>query len=111
MIGSLEMGGAQTMVMALYRAINTDIVQFDFVIDCDEENVFAEEINSLGGRIFRFPKFNGRNYGKIRSVWDDFFAMHPEYKVLHSHVRSYASLYIPIAKKHGVKTIIHSHNT
>lgn len=111
MIGSLEMGGAQTMVMALYRAIDREKVQFDFVVDCDEVNVFAEEIKSLGGRIFQFPKFNGRNYGKVRSVWNDFFTKHPEYKVLHSHVRSYASLYIPIAKKHGVKTIIHSHNT
>ena len=111
MIGSLEMGGSQTMVMALYRAIDRNKVQFDFVIDSDEVNVFGDEIQKLGGRIFQLPKFNGKNIGQIRSAWKDFFESHPEYKVLHSHVRSYASLYIPIAKKYGVKTIIHSHNT
>lgn len=111
MIGSLEMGGAQTMVMALYRAIDRSKVQFDFVVDCDELNVFEDEISRLGGRVFRFPKFNGRNYLQVRSFWKDFFVHHPEYKVLHSHVRSYASLYLPIAKQCGVKTIIHSHNT
>lgn len=99
------------MVMALYRAIDRSKVQFDFVIDNHEVNVFEEEIRKLGGRIFLFPKFNGKNYMEIRSVWSDFFEEHPEYRILHSHVRSYASLYIPIAKKHGVKTIIHSHNT
>lgn len=111
MIGSLGMGGSQTMVMALYRAVDRNRVQFDFIIDNDDENVFAEEIMKLGGRIFRLPKFNGKNYRQIRLAWKQFLSEHPEYKVLHSHVRSYASLYIPIAKSFGVKTIIHSHNT
>ena len=111
MIGSLEMGGSQAMVMALYRAVDKEKVQFDFIVDSDKENVFVEEIQKLGGKIFRFPKFNGKNYLQIRSAWKSFFWEHPEYKVLHSHVRSYASLYLPIAKSFGVKTIIHSHNT
>lgn len=111
MIGSLKMGGSQTMVMSLYRAIDRSKVQFDFVVDCDEENVFEQEIAQLGGRVFCLPKFNGKNFLEVRKAWDAFFQTHPEYKVLHSHIRSYASLYLPVAKKHGVKTIIHSHNT
>lgn len=111
MIGSLNMGGSQTMVMALYRAIDRNDVQFDFVIDCDDENVFEKEIEQLGGHIFHLPKFNGKNYMHVREAWHEFFQMHPEYKVLHSHIRSYASIYLPIAKAYGLKTIIHSHNT
>lgn len=99
------------MVMALYRAIDRSKVQFDFVVDTTEVDVYSDEIRSLGGIIYQMPKLNGKNYSKVRSAWDKFFTEHPEYKVLHSHVRSYASLYIPIAKKHGVKAIIHSHNT
>lgn len=99
------------MVMSIYRAIDRSEIQFDFIIDCDTDDFFAEEIKQLGGRIFQLPKFCGRNYKQVRAAWDEFFANHPEYKVLHSHVRSYASLYLPIAKAHGVKTIIHSHNT
>ena len=111
MIGSLEMGGSQSMVMALYRAIDKENVQFDFVVDCDKENVFEDEIQQLGGKIFYLPKFNGKNSIQVRSAWKKFFIEHPEYKILHSHVRSYASLYLPVAKSCGVKTIIHSHNT
>lgn len=111
MIGSLEMGGAQNMVMALYRAVDRSKIQFDFIIDCDTESIFTQEIHRLGGRIFRLPKINEASLGEVRLAWNNFFADHPEYKILHSHVRSYASLYLPIAKAHGVKTIIHSHNT
>lgn len=99
------------MVMNLYRAIDRNKIQFDFILDCDKENIFEEEINLLGGRVFHLPKFNGKNYKRVYEAWNDFFKTHPEYKVLHSHIRSYASLYLPIAKAHGVKTIIHSHNT
>jgi glycosyltransferase involved in cell wall biosynthesis len=56
------------------------------------------------------PTFRGRNIKEIKTAWNTFFIEHPEYKVLHSHVRSYASIYIPIAKKYGVRTIIHSHS-
>lgn len=111
MIGCLEMGGSQTMVMSLYRAIDRSKIQFDFIVDCDDKNVFEQEIAQLGGRVFRLPKFNGKNIIEVRRAWSAFLQAHPEYKVLHSHIRSYASIYLPIAKAHGVKTIIHSHNT
>lgn len=57
------------------------------------------------------PTFTGKNVSQVKKAWNEFFINHPEYKILHSHVRSYASLYLPIAKKYGLKTIIHSHST
>lgn len=110
MIAALEMGGSQALVMNLYRNIDRQQIQFDFVLDHPERDDYAAEVKALGGRIFTMPGFHG-NVGEIRRAWDEFFTQHPEYRVLHSHVRSYASLYLPIAKKHGVKTIIHSHST
>ena len=111
MIGSLEMGGSQAMIMNIYRNIDREKIQFDFVIDKNREGFFEKEITNLGGKIYKMPSFRGTNIHEIRNSWDVFFKEHLEYKILHSHVRSYASLYIPIAKKHGVKTIIHSHST
>ena len=99
------------MIMNLYRAVDKTRVQFDFVVHSDKENAYFEEVRSLGGRIFVFPKFNGKNLRAYKNEWRAFFTEHPEYKVLHSHLRSYASIYFPIAKKFGVKTIIHSHST
>lgn len=110
MIGSLGIGGSQSFVMSIYRKIDKSKVQFDFIIDHPEMDYYAEEIESLGGKIYRFNSFNGRNYHSLKKKWDSFFTLHPEYKILHCHVRSYSSIFIPIAKKHGIKVVIHSHN-
>lgn len=110
-LGGLNRGGAETMVMNFYRAINKTKIQFDFIIHTEEKQDYEEEILSLGGKIYRFPQFLGKNYYEMSSKWKDFFDNHREYRILHSHVRSYASLYIPIAKKYGLKTIVHSHST
>lgn len=111
MIGMLDIGGSQAFVMNLYRALDRDKIQFDFIVDHPGQHHYAAEVEALGGRVYALPGFNGKNLLALRRAWNTFFIQHPEYKILHSHVRSYASLYLPIARAHGVKTIIHSHNT
>lgn len=111
MIGCFEMGGSQSMVMNLFRNIDRNQIMFDFIVDHPERDYYENEARSLGAKIYVMPSFKGTNLGEIRTKWNDFFCNHPEYKILHSHVRSYASIYLPIAKRHGVKTIIHSHST
>lgn len=110
-LGGLDRGGAESMVMNLYRAIDRTQVQFDFITHTNHRQAYTEEIENLGGKIYYFPAFKGTNFFTLRKIWTDFFKSHPEYKILHSHVRSYASLYLPIAHKAGLKTIIHSHST
>lgn len=109
MIGTLSIGGQQSFVMNIYRKINREKVQFDFIVDHPKLNYHVKEIESLGGKVYFFPTFKGTNIKEIRSTWKTFFQTHPEYNVLHSHVRSYASIYLPIAKSYGLKTIVHSH--
>ena len=111
MIGSLNLGGSQSMVINLHKAIDKSKVQFDYVVDHPNHLYFADIVKNLGGKIYTMPTFKGFNYFEVRSAWNIFFKQHPEYKILHSHVRSYASLYLPIAKRAGLKTIVHSHNT
>lgn len=111
MIGSLELGGSQSMIMNIYRKIDREKLQFDFIVDHPDRMYFADEIHKLGGKIFIMPTFVGSNVLEIRKKWKEFFLDHQEYKILHSHVRSYASFYLPIAKEFGITTIIHSHST
>ena len=111
MIGSLNFGGSQAMIINLHKAIDKSKVQFDYVIDHPDHLHYASIVKELGGKIYTLPAFNGLNFFEVRKAWKIFFKDHPEYKILHSHVRSYATLYLPIAKKAGLKTIIHSHNT
>lgn len=111
MIGTLDVGGSQTMLLNLYRNIDREQIQFDFVLDHPKGRYFVPEIERLGGRVYTLTPFRGTNAGEVKRDWNNFLYTHPEYTVLHSHVRSYASLYLPVAKAHGLKTIIHSHNT
>lgn len=111
-LGTLNCGGAEAMIMNLYRNIDRTKIQFDFVVHTSGFNDFyAKEVLELGGRIYPFPRFKVYNYFTLAKLWDNFFNEHPEYKIMHSHVTSYASLYLPIARKHGLKTIVHSHST
>lgn len=110
-LGGLNRGGAETMVMNIYRSIDHNKFQFDFIIHNNTEKDYRDEIEMLGGRIYVFPEFKGYNFIMYRNKWDRFLDEHPEYSIVHSHVRSYASIFFPIVKRHGLKTIIHSHST
>jgi len=107
----LNRGGSETMIMNLYRHIDRSKVQFDFVVHTEEKCAFDDEIEQLGGRIFRVPRYTGNNHFAYKKAWYGFFANHPEYKIIHGHVRSTASIYLWIAKKFRIITIAHSHNT
>ena len=110
-IGSLQFGGSQSFIMEVYRKIDREKVQFDFITFPGETTGNYDEIIALGGKVFECPQYSAKAHGAFCKWWENFFREHPEYRVLHGHIRSCASVYIPIAKKHGVKTIIHSHST
>lgn len=111
-IGIMNRGGAETMIMNLYRHIDRSKVQFDFVENSREPAAFDEEILSLGGRIYRCPHYNGKNHFTYVKWWNDFFKAHPkEYPIVHGHLGSTASIYLSVAKKYGAYAIAHSHNS
>jgi glycosyltransferase involved in cell wall biosynthesis len=99
------------MIMNLYRYIDREKVQFDFVISTRDECDYTKEIESLGGRIYSIPRFNMYNAIKYPKAWHKFLSEHSEYKIIHGHLRSTASIYLKIAKRYGLITIAHSHNT
>ena len=111
-IGIMNRGGAETMIMNLYRHIDRSKVQFDFVENSREPAAFDEEILSLGGRIYRCPHYNGKNHFTYVKWWNDFFKAHPkEYPIVHGHLGSTASIYLSVAKKYGAYAIAHSHSS
>lgn len=109
-IGIMNQGGAETMIMNLYRQIDRNRIQFDFVENENEGAFFDKEIQSLGGRIYHCPHFNGKNFHKYMNWWKIFFNEHDEYSVVHGHIGSTAAIYLYEAKNRGMVTIAHSHN-
>ena len=109
---SMNRGGAETMLMNIYREIDRNKLQFDFMVHTDLKCAYDDEISALGGRIFRVPRFTGENYFEYKKAWTRFFDQHSkEYIVIHGHNRSIANIYLKIAKRYGLTTIVHSHST
>ena len=53
-VPNMQMGGLETFIMNLYRNIDRRRVQFDFLVHYKESKNFDNEINKLGGKIYRF---------------------------------------------------------
>ena len=110
-IGRMDRGGgAEALLMAYYRAIDREKIQFDFVIHAGT-CTYGDEIRALGGKIYRAADNKILNIINYIKWWREFFVEHPEYRIIHGHILTSAAIYLREAKKQGCYTIAHSHNT
>ena len=107
----LDRGGAESMCMNLYRQIDREKVQFDFVKHTHQKGMFEDEILFLGGRVYEAPQYRMYNHVSYCRWWNRFLKQHSEYRIIHGHYFTIASVYFSVAKKFGCKTIAHSHAT
>ena len=110
-LGGLDCGGAENLIMNIYREIDRSKIQFDFVIHTPKRCFFSDEVESLGGRIYVAPKFTGQNIIGYKKWWKSFLCNHKEYKIIHAHMTSTAYLYIEYAHQNKMKVIAHSHSS
>ena len=98
-LGTTNLGGAESRIMELYRCIDRNQVQFDFLIHTREDGHYSEEIRSLGGHIYSLPRFKIFNMAEYRKAIHTFFKEHTEFSVVQGHMTSTAAIYLPIAKQ------------
>lgn len=107
---TMNLGGAETMIMNYYRHVDRTKVQFDFLLHRQERGFFDDEIESLGGKIYRMPPIFPKNYFKYKKKLNLFFDEHPDYKIVHSHLNALSSIILSIAKNKNIPCrIAHSH--
>ena len=106
---TMDRGGAETLIMNLYRSLDRNRLQFDFVLHCDYKSAYEDEIQSLGGKIYKLPPYRFFNESSFRKSFAEFFQNHPEYRIIHGHNINSASVYLDVANKFGLKTISHCH--
>ncbi|MDE5937966.1 MAG: glycosyltransferase family 1 protein [Lachnospiraceae bacterium] len=137
-LGGVGLGGAESRIMDLYRQMDREEIQFDFLVhDSDVKNGFREvgqtgggaalqrkndgyvrkpqfydeEIQAMGGHIYALPKFKVYNYFSYRKAVKAFFAAHREFRVVQGHMTSTAGIYLPVARKAGVPVAVaHARN-
>lgn len=109
-VTSMEKGGIENMLMNFYRKTDRTKVQFDFLIHDPKRADFEDEIEEMGGRIYRTPERSLKNFGNYIHGLDEFFRQHKEYKIVHSHINTLSVFVLQSAKKNGVPVrIAHSH--
>lgn len=111
-VNDMHRAGLETMLMNYYRNIDRSKIQFDFLTHRPDRSDYDDEIESLGGKMYYAPRLYPQNYPAYFKYMKQFWAQHPEYKIVHSHIDSMSYLPLLTAKKAGVPIrIAHSHNT
>ncbi len=103
-------GGIEHFVMEFYRHIDREKVQFDFLTSVEEKGYFDNEIQALGGKLYRaYPlkKNPIKNYRDIARI-----VRENHYDIVHRHTGSAFGYYDLRAARHGgaKHLILHSHN-
>ncbi|MEH7112580.1 glycosyltransferase family 1 protein [Neobacillus niacini] len=107
---NMNRGGAETLLINLYRNIDRSKVQFDF-LTC-KKGVFDSEIEEMGGKIHRIPYITEVGHKGYIKALDKFFLANSYYNIVHSHMDKMSGLILRAAKKANIPVrIAHSHNT
>lgn len=109
-VTNMDRGGLESMLMNYYRHIDREKIQFDFLVHRQERAAFDDEIEALGGRIYRLPRLVPWSKSYL-SALNRFFDEHTGYKVVHVHQDCLSSVILKAAKQHDVPVrIAHSHS-
>jgi glycosyltransferase involved in cell wall biosynthesis len=107
---NMNRGGAETLLMNLYRNIDRSKIQFDF-LTC-KEGIFDDEITQYGGKVYRISYISDVGHFGYMKQLKQFFSAHKEYKIIHSHMDKMSGFVLRAAKKAGIPIrISHSHST
>lgn len=108
-VGKMDRAGAETMLMNLYRSIDRNQIQFDFIVFSNQKGDYDEEILALGGRIF--PILATNPIERMHKI-TGFLNKHSEYQIVHAHTLLSNAFHLLAAKRAGVKNLIsHAHST
>ena len=108
-IGKMDNGGVESVVMNYYRNIDKSKIQFDFIIDIDSKNPLITEIESLGGHVYLVSP-----YQKLLHYLIDVYKVirKNKYKIVHSHLNTLSIFPLFSSFLAGAKVrIAHSHST
>ncbi len=109
-IVGMNHGGLETFTMNLLRNIDRTKVGFDFLVSLP--GAYDEEIERLGGTIYRMPFITRVGPFAYARHLRRFFAQHPQYRIIHVQMDKFGGMVAREAEKCGVPVrIVHSHNT
>lgn len=108
-VSAMNRGGTETLLMNIYRAMDRTKVQFDFVSHRQEKCDYDDEIEEMGGHIYRIPSLG--QSGPVQYVRNlKAIIKSKSYLVVHSHTDYQSGFTALAAKLAGVKKrVCHAH--
>lgn len=111
-VNIMDRAGLESMLMNYYRCIDRNKVQFDFLTHRVCRGAFDSEIEDLGGRIYHAPRLYPYNYLSYFNFMKEFFTIHSEYRIVHSHIDTMSAFPLLSAKFNEIPVrISHSHSS
>ncbi|MGG7078776.1 glycosyltransferase family 1 protein [Clostridium sardiniense] len=108
-VGGMDIGGTETMLMNLYRTVNTRI-QFDFISYYEKEGYYDKEIRELGGQVISID--SSSKVGMIKSIKNlcKVIKENGPYDAVHAHTLFNCGVAMIAAKVSGVNIrVSHAH--
>jgi len=107
------MSGVSSMIMNLYKNIDKNKVQFDFLVTEKRKDSYEEEIKRMGGKVFYTGKPLAKSFFQANKRMKIFFKKYSnKYIIAHLHSPTISEFTIRYAKRYGIQHIIvHSHST
>ena len=108
-LGNMNGGGVEQMVLSYYKAIDRREIQFDFYIFENSKYVPQELIDALGGTVTALPRFKHpiKYINTLKKCLKD-----GKYNIVHCHLSTLSVLPLFAAKLAGVPVrIVHNHST
>lgn len=107
----MEAGGTQALLMNIYRKIDRNKVQFDFLVEYPDKQFYDDEIKKLGGKVYYSTVRKDFNILKFCNLLKEILRKNPDYKIVHVHTYSIGYFCLKAAKEMNVPVrIAHSHN-
>lgn len=110
-VSAMNRGGAETLLMNVYRHLDRTKLQFDFISHREETCDFDDEIIALGGRIFTVPSLGKSGpIHYIKSLKKIMTAT--PYTAVHAHTDYQCGFPVFAAKLAGIpRRICHAHSS
>lgn len=94
--GSLDAGGAESRIMDIYRNIDRNVCDFDFITMRSKHQFYEDEIINLGGKIFKINSPRKSNFFKhISSLYK--VMKSGNYDAVHAHTSYHCGIVMLVA--------------
>ncbi len=108
-MGIVESGGVEAVIMNYYRNIDRSKVQFDFVMHKGSNPKYIAEVKPMGGKVYEITPYKNP-VGFMMDLYQ--IVRDGKYKIVHSNINALSIFPLFVAWLAGARVrILHNHTT